>query len=163
VAQARVQALQQLGQALPQATQDELYDLHAELQTLPADAVPDPVAAAVELAQTLPDATAETLKQHLQEASGRPLTRLEARLEAWATELERWRDAREGELRLLELVTRDLPNSPQLAAMNTQLRAALEQLDAMSDQFRAVRTQLAALNNAATDPLVSPVDERSVA
>lgn len=176
VGAAQVHALQQLGHALPQATRDEIQDLHTYLQTLPPDTLPDPVATAVEQAQALPDATVAMLKQHLQAVAAsasrgtpdvagigqiappaatqresepdRPLPRLQARLDAWATDLERWGDARAADLDLLALVTREHPESPQLAAVTTQLHAMLEQLRAMRDQLRAMHTQLAALDPA---------------
>jgi hypothetical protein len=74
---------------------------------------------------------------------------LRAQLEAWAEELDAWVQRHQGLLLLLDLVTRDRPNSEPLAAVHRQVRAVLEQTKAMGQQLRAMRQQLETIEWAA--------------
>jgi len=161
VATAQLRLNQQLSQALPHATREEVRHLQRYLESLP----PEAVEPAIAHLRDLPEATVETLKQHLgsvygqpgggpagpagAEPANEPGARLDERLGAWTEELDRWAQEGEGTLRLLELVTRDHPNSAQMDAINRQLRATLEQLQATGEQLRAIRKQLAMLQPAA--------------
>jgi hypothetical protein len=159
VAAAQLELNQQLSQALPHASREQIRDLQRRLESLPDEAIKP----AIEQLQDLPEPALAALKQHLRDvragqvggttkttlaaaqSTGQPLSRLEERLEAWAADLNGWTQQREGLLHLLELVTRDHPNSAQMDAINGQLRATLEQLQAIGEQLRAIRTLLSAL------------------
>ncbi len=159
VAAAQLDLNQQLSRALPHASREQILDLQRHLESLPDEAI----GPALEQVRDLPEPAVTALKQHLRDvragqagsadeptaaaerSAGQPLSRLEERLEAWAADLDTWTQQREGLLHLLELVTRDHPNSAQMDAINGQLRATLEQLQAIGEQLRAIRTLLSAL------------------